>query len=491
MKITEFKIKSLHGFFDYDIKLNEDLTFIYGENGSGKTTVLNMLDSVVSGEIYNLFKYNFKKIIVNFENRNSNRKCNIEVKLHKEDSKLDSYLFINFTGEDGNTLKDKIYYREEEFGESYFHSKKLLKIIRETFNYIFLPLNRLSYKKGSLESVTSRNRINHQPYFVNKVYSNEDMNGVEKLVKNFVAITNSKINKLNIGFRQDILKSALEITDDKESDNYLLNASEEVLVSKFESIKNKYIELLVELKAINSEEQQISGAKYFDDLIKKVKDNIEKKPGTPNLHTELRGAYVELIRISKLIELHEELNKKITKLKTPIDEFIKYTNRFLNNGKDKKNLVISSAGQIYFTTNYTNEKVKLKYLSSGEKHVVTLFANLIFKLKRDEFTIFIVDEPELSLHLSWQKMLVETIREINTNMQIVLATHSPEIVGRYAEKVFELQKMYESIDEERDNLEDIEFSKVLKDLEDVEFSKILKDLEDIEYELFDMGDNDD
>lgn len=39
MKITEFKIKSLHGFFDYDIKLNEDLTFIYGENGSGKTTV--------------------------------------------------------------------------------------------------------------------------------------------------------------------------------------------------------------------------------------------------------------------------------------------------------------------------------------------------------------------------------------------------------------------------------------------------------------------
>ena len=385
MKITEFKIKSLHGFFDYDIKLNEDLTFIYGENGSGKTTVLNMLDSVVSGEIYNLFKYNFKKIIVNFENRNSNRKCNIEVKLHKEDSKLDSYLFINFTGEDGNTLKDKIYYREVEFGESYFHSKKLLKIIRETFNYIFLPLNRLSYKKGSLESVTSRNRINHQPYFVNKVYSNEDMNGVEKLVKNFVAITNSKINKLNIGFRQDILKSALEITDDKESDNYLLNASEEVLVSKFESIKNKYIELLVELKAINSEEQQISGAKYFDDLIKKVKDNIEKKPGTPNLHTELRGAYVELIRISKLIELHEELNKKITKLKTPIDEFIKYTNRFLNNGKDKKNLVISSAGQIYFTTNYTNEKVKLKYLSSGEKHVVTLFANLIFYFPFQEF----------------------------------------------------------------------------------------------------------
>lgn len=491
MKITEFKIKSLHGFFDYDIKLNEDLTFIYGENGSGKTTVLNMLDSVVSGDIYKLFKYNFKKIIVNFENRNSDKKCYIEVELNKKDSTLDSYLSIHFTGEDGNTLTDKIYYKEVKFDERHFHSKKSLKIIRETFNYIFLPLNRLSYKMGSLESVTSRNRINHRPYFINKGYSSEDMNGVEKLVKDFVAITNSQINKLNIGFRQDILKSALEITDDKESDNYLLNASEEVLVSKLELIKNKYIELLVELKAIKSEDQKISGVKYFDDLIKKVKNNIEKNPGTPNSHTELRGAYVELIRISKLIELHEKLNSKIAILKTPIDEFIKYTNRFLNNGKDKKNLVINSAGQIYFTTNYTNEKVKLKYLSSGEKHVVTLFANLIFKLKRDDFTIFIVDEPELSLHLSWQKMLVETIREINTNMQIVLATHSPEIVGRYDEKVFELQKMYEPIDEESDNLEDIEFPKTLKDLEDMEFSEILKDLEDIEYELFNMGDNDD
>lgn len=491
MKITEFKIKSLHGFFDYDIKLNEDLTFIYGENGSGKTTVLNMLDSVVSGDIYKLFKYNFKKIIVNFENRNSDKKCYIEVELNKKDSTLDSYLSIHFTGEDGNTLTDKIYYKEVKFDERHFHSKKSLKIIRETFNYIFLPLNRLSYKMGSLESVTSRNRINHRPYFINKGYSSEDMNGVEKLVKNFVAITNSQINKLNIGFRQDILKSALEITDDKESDNYLLNASEEVLVSKLELIKNKYIELLVELKAIKSEDQKISGVKYFDDLIKKVKNNIEKNPGTPNSHTELRGAYVELIRISKLIELHEKLNSEIAILKTPIDEFIKYTNRFLNNGKDKKNLVINSAGQIYFTTNYTNEKVKLKYLSSGEKHVVTLFANLIFKLERDDFTIFIVDEPELSLHLSWQKMLVETIREINTNMQIVLATHSPEIVGRYDEKVFELQKMYEPIDEESDNLEDIEFPKTLKDLEDMEFSEILKDLEDIEYELFNMGDNDD
>ena len=64
MKITRFQIKELHGIFNYDVRLNEDLTFIYGENGSGKTTVLNMLDSVVSGEVYKLFNYRFEEVIV-------------------------------------------------------------------------------------------------------------------------------------------------------------------------------------------------------------------------------------------------------------------------------------------------------------------------------------------------------------------------------------------------------------------------------------------
>lgn len=66
MKITRFEIKGLHGFFDYDVNLNEDITFLFGENGSGKTTVLSMLDHVVSGEIYKLFNYKFKKITVYF-----------------------------------------------------------------------------------------------------------------------------------------------------------------------------------------------------------------------------------------------------------------------------------------------------------------------------------------------------------------------------------------------------------------------------------------
>ena len=212
--------------------------------------------------------------------------------------------------------------------------------------------------------------------------------------------------------------------------------------------------------------------------------NISDSKG--RLPADLLGAYIELIRISKLIKLHEKMNRSIEELKLPINKFLEYTNLFLNNAKDKKKLVVTPHGHLSFTTNYTGKEVSLEYLSSGEKQIVTLFANLIFKVKRDNFTIFIVDEPELSLHLSWQNKLVETIRKINDNMQIVFATHSPEIIGKYDEKVFELQKMYKPVVREAENV-----VKKRDNLEDLVLSKLLKDLEDLEYELLNTRGKDD
>jgi predicted ATP-binding protein involved in virulence len=42
--------------------------------------------------------------------------------------------------------------------------------------------------------------------------------------------------------------------------------------------------------------------------------------------------------------------------------------------------------------------------------------------------VFVVDEPELSLHVSWQRKFVSAIRRANPAVQLILATHSPEII---------------------------------------------------------------
>ena len=99
-------------------------------------------------------------------------------------------------------------------------------------------------------------------------------------------------------------------------------------------------------------------------------------------------------------------------------------------------------GRIFFTTKYSDNPISIQNLSSGEKQLITFFANLIFNVKSNSSGIFVVDEPELSLHLSWQKIFVEKTLELNKNIQLIFATHAPEIIGRRRDKMFKLEKQY-------------------------------------------------
>ena len=67
-------------------------------------------------------------------------------------------------------------------------------------------------------------------------------------------------------------------------------------------------------------------------------------------------------------------------------------------------------------------------LSSGEKQLIVLFSQLAFAQdsKKD---VFIIDEPELSLHLTWQEKFVDALQEVCPEMQFILATHAPAIIN--------------------------------------------------------------
>lgn len=68
-------------------------------------------------------------------------------------------------------------------------------------------------------------------------------------------------------------------------------------------------------------------------------------------------------------------------------------------------------------------------LSSGEKFIIKLFYKLIYDLKNNSFVI--IDEPELSLHIEWQELLIKNIVKISKifDVYILIATHSPYIVN--------------------------------------------------------------
>lgn len=65
-------------------------------------------------------------------------------------------------------------------------------------------------------------------------------------------------------------------------------------------------------------------------------------------------------------------------------------------------------------------------LSSGEKQILAILLTVLIQ-DNQHFTLF-MDEPEVSLHIEWQQRLISLIRELNSNVQIILTTHSPAVI---------------------------------------------------------------
>lgn len=65
-------------------------------------------------------------------------------------------------------------------------------------------------------------------------------------------------------------------------------------------------------------------------------------------------------------------------------------------------------------------------LSSGEKQMLAILLTVLVE-KREPFAL-LMDEPEISLHVDWQQRLIDLIRQLNPNAQIILSTHSPALI---------------------------------------------------------------
>lgn len=90
----------------------------------------------------------------------------------------------------------------------------------------------------------------------------------------------------------------------------------------------------------------------------------------------------------------------------------------------KKEVVIEDDLIVLLEDKKTN--IEIEKLSSGERQLIYTFLR-VFNSEREN-QIILLDEPEISLHLSWQEILISSIKKIRDDCQIILVTHSPGIV---------------------------------------------------------------
>ena len=88
-------------------------------------------------------------------------------------------------------------------------------------------------------------------------------------------------------------------------------------------------------------------------------------------------------------------------------------------------------------TNVLGEQLAEDSLGSGEYHLLYLMVAALTTRRRG--TVLAIDEPELSMHISWQRRIIDSLRACSANAspQLLLATHSPDIVGEYREYLVE------------------------------------------------------
>ena len=112
----------------------------------------------------------------------------------------------------------------------------------------------------------------------------------------------------------------------------------------------------------------------------------------------------------------DEINRNINELFDVVNKMFKDTD---------KQISISNSTLVFVQD---NSEIALEQLSSGEKQLLLILLKVFLMEKKPG--ILFMDEPEISLHVSWQQQLIEAIRTLNNRCQIILTTHSPSIFAK-------------------------------------------------------------
>lgn len=455
VKLIGLSVEKLYGSYNYEVSFNHDVTFIYGTNGCGKTTILNITEAIITGHLFKLFKYSFKRIELEYSKKNSRDVQKIVIVQNKK------CLDVTYNGStfqvneidlpDVRRIPDR---ERDEAIKRYFHKYPKLNEIKEVFNYVYLPLNRTHSSFIPVDSAYYQ-YVQYNEYFryqdsgffddgARKTNSIQDraITEVEELIYRQCSRINVNLNKISDAFRNSIVQSALSVqTETKTQDFIDFIIKNQNFKKELSETQSAYLSILdgLNLTSINKNSGTIN--KLFDDALQQyeaIQAGDTEKVDIFNFYHK----YCEIAKIKSIVKFAEETEERKSKVRKPIEVFLDTMNSFIRNTDEGKEIRLDPMGQVYFVTKFSKQKISVHNLSSGEKQLLIFFANLIFGVKSDSSGIFVVDEPELSLHLDWQRIFVEKTMEVTPNIQLIFATHAPEIIGRHRDKMFKLEKEY-------------------------------------------------
>ena len=121
--------------------------------------------------------------------------------------------------------------------------------------------------------------------------------------------------------------------------------------------------------------------------------------------------------IAALQEGHADAAQQLSRAKTRFQDIV--DELFEETGKK----LVRTENELRFSQ--IGESLVPYQLSSGEKQMLVILLTVLVEDLQP--TVLFMDEPEVSLHIEWQKRLIDLIVELNPNVQVILTTHAPAV----------------------------------------------------------------
>ena len=432
LRIKSIKVSGLFGLYDHHVTLNEErVTVIHGPNGVGKTVFLKLTNAFMRGRYVEMARVPFRSMEVLF---GDDSLAIVETEGDSVPWKRMRLSLISVNGEKQSSIVE---------GEV-LNSQKIVRQIVEAHPFISQVgpeewVDRRTEEVFGFEELSLR--IEEYSPQESKRLKVSEPKGLKDLRSriNVHLIEAQRLIRLTNYSSDWRYRPAQERTMTNTVQEYSRD-----LKKKLESALASYAKQSQKLDQTFPQRlihQGIAGPLSIE-MIKKEMQEVEsirdqlKRIGILDGGDSSQDPYP--LQISQLDDLQQsqlsvmavyakdtkEKLSVLTELSGRIEILLDVLSRKFTNKRVK---ISRESGLVVVGTN--EKPIPITSLSSGEQHELVLLYDLLFKVKPN--TLVLIDEPELSLHISWQKGFMEDLLGIIrlAHFDVLMATHSPYIVG--------------------------------------------------------------
>jgi predicted ATPase len=439
--VKSFQLVGLHGYKNIRIDFQSQAKIVIAENGAGKTVFLSAFEAFLTRNFLKLSNIKFERVECELAGHSA------PLILHRSQlptlsDKVQSDLreFANFAKADvndvrdlilrydsGNILEIPIFHRayinapwtleqtthrvrklntelHQAQSDDVKHITSTLKGVLGATEILYLPTYRrieLSISKRVSRRLAGQvARMRGAPSFVEQDAEHHSILGINyglaDVEARLLGLTESIQRQSNIGYRE----ISAAIIDDLLAGRFAAGDWKKESLPEIDSLRLFFSR--IQQSATDAEKRLEAVTQLY------TSGRIEEATNGPLRYF--------LARLSKVVNQTKQLE-------SDIENFVQISNKYLGRSSDKKLLHYDATQMKVKVINvWTETEIGFDDLSSGEKQVISLFAHLYLSQKEK---IVLIDEPELSLSIEWQKRLLPDVVNSPTCRQLLAITHSP------------------------------------------------------------------